>query len=96
FYWCWEPGFAATEAAARRRGPRPRAVAGRDLRAGTSSGGGWRAAWTGMDCDAPSEFWVPPEREVEHLVDGRRQELRREHTTVLLVPGVGEHRLRVS
>ncbi|WP_394216397.1 glycoside hydrolase family 5 protein [Brachybacterium vulturis] len=96
FYWCWEPGFATTEAAARLRRPRPRAVAGRDLRAGTSAGGGWRAAWTGRDCDAPSEFWIPPEREVEHLVDGRRQELRREHATVLLAPGAGEHRLRVS
>src|SRR5699024_8037733 len=39
FYWCWEPGFAATEAAQRLRRPRPRAVAGRDLRCGRSAGG---------------------------------------------------------
>lgn len=96
FYWCWQPGFTATEAAQALRRPRPRAVAGRGLRAGSSSGGGWRAAWTGLEADAPSEFWVPPEREVEHLVDGVRQELRRQGTTVLLAPGPGEHRLRVS
>lgn len=96
FYWCWEPGFATSEAAAHLRRPRPRAVAGRDLRCGTSAGGGWRAAWTGLDAAAPSEFWIPPEREVEHLVDGRRRRLRREGAQVLLDPGTGEHRLRVS
>ena len=96
FYWCWEPGFAASEAAQVLRRPRPRAVAGRGLRCGTSAGGGWRAAWTGRDAEAPSEFWIPPEREVEHLVDGRRQRLRREGATVLLEPGPGEHRVRVS
>src|SRR5699024_5839138 len=32
FYWCWEPGFATSEAAQVLRRPRPRAVAGRDLR----------------------------------------------------------------
>ena len=65
------------------RRPRPRAVAGRNLRSGTSSGGGWRAAWDGADTDAPSEFWVPPE-------------LRREATRVLLDPGEGAHRLPVA
>lgn len=96
FYWCWESDFATSEAAAQLRRPRPRAVAGRDLRCGTSAGGGWRAAWTGQDSAAQSEFWIPPERDVEHLVDGRRQRLRREGPIVLLEPGPGEHRLRVS
>ena len=96
FYWCWEPGFVTTEAAQALRRPRPRAVAGRELRSGTSAGGGWRAAWTGRDAEAPSEFWIPPEREVEHLVDGRRRQLRREGAIVLLDAGPGEHRLRVS
>src|SRR5699024_5752032 len=81
FYGCWEPGFATSEAAQVLRRPRPRAVAGRGLRCGTSAGGGWRAAWTGRDAEAPSEFWIPPERDVEHLVDGRRQRLRREGGT---------------
>lgn len=54
-----------------------------NLRSGTSSGGGWRAAWDGADTDAPSEFWVPPE-------------LRREATRVLLDPGEGAQRLRVA
>lgn len=96
FYWCWEPGLERTEAARALRRPRPRAVAGRNLRSGTSSGGGWRAAWDGADADAPSEFWVPPELDVEHLVDGVRRPLHREGTRVLLDPGEGAHRLRVA
>lgn len=96
FYWCWEPGFATTEAAQRLRRPRPRAVAGRDLRCGRSAGGSWKAAWSGTEAGAPSEFWIPPERDVELLVDGQRRELVREGARVLIAPGDGEHRLRVS
>lgn len=96
FYWCWEPGFATTQAAEQLRRPRPRAVAGRDLRCGRSAGGSWKAAWSGVDASAPSEFWVPPERDVELLVDGERRELMREGARVLIAPGVGEHLLRVS
>lgn len=96
FYWCWEAGVERTEAGRALRRPRPRAVAGRNLRSGTSAGGGWRAAWDGADADAPSEFWIPEELDVEHLVDGSRAPLHREGTRVLLEPGPGEHRLRVS
>src|SRR5699024_5553822 len=81
FYWCWEPGFATSKAAQVLRRPRPRAVAGRDLRCGTSAGGGWRAAWTGRDAEAACEFCDPPVRDAEQMIDGRRQRLRREGGT---------------
>lgn len=96
FYWCWEEGFASTEAAEQLRRPRPVAVAGRDLRCGRSAGGSWKAAWTGAPAGAPSEFWIPPELDVEVRVGDRRVPLTRDGARVLIEAAEGAHRLRVS
>lgn len=96
FYWCWEEGFASTEAAQQLRRPRPVAVAGRDLRCGRSAGGSWKAAWTGTPGTAPSEFWIPPELDVEVMVGNRRVPALRDGARVLIEAAEGEHRLRVS
>ncbi|MFC0672954.1 glycoside hydrolase family 5 protein [Brachybacterium hainanense] len=95
FYWTWESSFPHSEAAGHLRRPHPVAVAGRELRAGHSAGGSWKAAWTGRACAAPTEFWVPPERDVELIIDGARASILREGARVLIDPLEGEHRLRV-
>lgn len=96
FYSSWEEGFSTTEAAERLRRPRPVAIAGRDLRSGTSAGGSWKSAWTGRTGDEPSELWIPEELDVELRVDGERSELERDGARVLIPAADGDHRLRVS
>ncbi|EWS82458.1 hypothetical protein BF93_11310 [Brachybacterium phenoliresistens] len=95
FYWSFDASFPGSEAARHLRRPRAVAVTGRGLRAESSAGGGWKAAWDGAEGPAPTEFWVPEEQDVELVVDGARASILREGARVLITPRPGEHRLRV-
>lgn len=57
-YWCWEAGFADTEAAALLTRPRPLAIAG-DHATWRVRGGRLHAAWQGRPSSAGSVFYVP-------------------------------------
>lgn len=57
-YWCWEPGFAETEAAAILTRQRPLAFAGDGLSWQTRDGR-LHARWQGRRSSAPSVFYVP-------------------------------------
>lgn len=95
FYWAFDETFLGSEAARQLRRPRAVAIAGRDLRAESSAGSGWKAAWTGIAGPVPSELWVPEERDVELFVDGARTSIEREGARVRVPARAGEHRLRV-
>jgi len=57
-YWCWEEGFAGTEAAQVLTRPRPLAFAG-DGATWVVRGSHLRAAWQGRSGTAPSVFFLP-------------------------------------
>ncbi|MFT3887223.1 MAG: cellulase family glycosylhydrolase [Arachnia sp.] len=67
-YWCWEEGFAGSEAAAALTRPRPAAFAG-DALSWRVVDGALHARWRGADAGAPSVFFAP-EGTAEVLRDG--------------------------
>ncbi|XBH20525.1 cellulase family glycosylhydrolase [Jonesiaceae bacterium BS-20] len=57
-YWCWEPGYEGSEAAAVMNRPRPIAFAG-DTTSWRVTNGQLEAQWQGRDGAEPSVFFVP-------------------------------------
>ncbi|QDP97800.1 glycoside hydrolase family 5 protein [Microlunatus elymi] len=100
-YWCWEPDFASTEAAAVLTRPRPLAFAG-TAESYAVDDDHFAATWQGADLDAPTLFWLPAgwaDARVELRRDGqptRPDQLGREGSLVQVAPGRGTFELRVD
>lgn len=92
-YWCWQEGFADSEAARALTRPRPVAFAGDGLE--------WRvdekalhARWDGADTGAPSVFFAP-DGEPQTTCDGRPVPCERTGAWITVPAGVGEYELTV-
>ncbi|WP_157008712.1 glycoside hydrolase family 5 protein [Agromyces laixinhei] len=93
-YWCWQKGFAASEAAAALTRPRPLAFAGDGLHWRVVDGtlhAGWRGAETG----APSVFFAP-DGAVSVLRDGEPMPFTRDGVWVSVAAGLGDFELTVG
>lgn len=90
-YWCWEAGFADTEAAAVLTRQRPVAFAG-DGASWRISDGRLRASWWGRGGSAPSIFYVPGGG-VRVERDGKAVSVEREGLWLWVPPGEGAFEL---
>lgn len=93
-YWCWQPGFADSEAAAALTRPRPVAFAGD----GTSwyvSGGVLTAQWRGEALNAPSVFFAPKGDAIV-LRDGVPVPARRDGAWVIVDGAEGDFQITVG
>ncbi len=93
-YWCWEPGFAASEAAATLTRPRPIAFAGDGVQ-WRVDGAGFHAQWRGADTDAPSVFYAPT-GEASATRDGVAVAVERDGAWLTVAAGVGDFTLTVG
>lgn len=96
-YWCWDEGFADTEAAAALTRPRPLAFAG-DAISWRVDGDRFTAVWDGRDCPEPSEFWFPNAVQAEVAVqcDGIGTPMSRDGNRVLVQAGPGRFTLTAT
>lgn len=93
-YWCWQEGFAGSEAARALTRPRPIAFAG-DGREWRVDGERLHARWRGADTGAPSVFFAPG-GEPQVTCDGRPAPCERTGAWITVPAGVGEHELTVA
>lgn len=93
-YWCWQDGFADSEAAAVVVRPRPVAFAGDGL-SWRVADGALHARWRGAETGAPSVFFAP-EGTAEVLRDGAAFPARREGSWITVPAGVGDYELTVG
>ena len=68
-YWCWEPGFAGSEAAVLLRRSRPVACAGSGL-SWQARGSELAASWSGQDSAQPSVFYLSEPESITVTCDG--------------------------
>lgn len=92
-YWCWEDGFAASEAAATLTRARPLAFAG-DGQEWSVDDGRMHARWQGAHTPTPSLFYVP-EGQVQVSRDGIPVEFRQDGAWVTVPAAEGAHELTV-
>ncbi|MFJ4044783.1 glycoside hydrolase family 5 protein [Microbacterium sp. NPDC089987] len=93
-YWCWQEGFAGSEAAGALTRPRPVAFAGDGLR-WRVDGGALHARWQGAETGAPSVFFAPA-GEPRATCDGRAVQAERDGLWVTVPAGIGEYELTVG
>ncbi|MDT0157860.1 cellulase family glycosylhydrolase [Microbacterium sp. ARD32] len=93
-YWCWQPGFADSEAARALTRPRPLAFAG-DAAQWRVDDGVLTASWRGADLEAPSVFFAP-RGEATARRDGATVEVRRHGQWILLDAGSGDFEITVE
>ncbi|MPV51161.1 cellulase family glycosylhydrolase [Pseudactinotalea sp. HY160] len=90
-YWCWQEGFAGSEAAAALTRPRPAAFAGDGLD-WRVAGGTLRARWRGTGAGGPSLFYLPG-GECTVTRDGAPAACERDGAWVRVPPGEGAYEL---
>ncbi len=101
-YWVWTPQLRGSEAELELRRPRPRAIAGTDLRYGRAVGAehdvAWAATWVGSHVDAPSELFIPSAQPVRLQTDGTdaSERIVRTGDLVRVAAGPGTHLLLVG
>lgn len=93
-YWCWQEGFAGSEAARALTRPRPIAFAG-DGMGWRADGGALHARWRGADTGAPSVFFAPG-GEARAMCDGRPVRCERTGAWIIVPAGLGEYELTVE